>query len=248
MFGWYPIVWEELVYWRRKVWLYLATYILSPLIFFLSFGFGVGRRLKMIMPGGTGYLEFLVPGIIALAVFNNGVTSVTIRMFYSRLYFKSFESYQLAPVSNICVWLGYAAAGAMRGLLAGLIVLGAISLLVPQIRLYPLCFPVLLLISFCFGSFGVLIGLWLRCFDDHTLASEFILMPMTFFSGTLVPVERLPVFLKQVVWAFPLTPAVKLLRAVMAGNPAHWGLAALVVGWTFIFFLLARFKLNKLDN
>ncbi|MBC7334865.1 MAG: ABC transporter, partial [Clostridia bacterium] len=88
LFGWYPIVWEEMVYWRRRFWIYLAVYTLSPLIFLLTFGFGVGQRLKMLMPGGISYLEFLVPGMVALAVFNNGITSVTVRMFDNRLHFK----------------------------------------------------------------------------------------------------------------------------------------------------------------
>ncbi|MGB9802965.1 MAG: hypothetical protein ACPLUI_04020, partial [Desulfofundulus sp.] len=29
---WYPIIWEEMIYWRSKFWLYLATYMLSPML------------------------------------------------------------------------------------------------------------------------------------------------------------------------------------------------------------------------
>jgi ABC-type uncharacterized transport system permease subunit len=51
----------------------------------------------------------------------------------------------------------------------------------------------------------VFIGLCLRSFDDQALVSEFIFVPVTFLSGTLIPVERLPGFLQHVVWFFPLT-------------------------------------------
>lgn len=245
---WYPILWEEMIYWRSKFWLYLATYMLSPLLFLLSFGFGVGGRLQVIMPGGASYLEFLVPGIVALALFNNGVTSVTVRMFYARLFWQSFESYRLAPVSNFSLCLGYTLSGAMRGLLAGLIVFGVAFLLVPSLKPNWPFGGAMLLASFCFGALGVLIGLCLRSFDDQALVSEFILVPVTFLSATLIPVERLPGFLQYLVWLFPLTPAAELLRTALCRKYFHWGLATLLGGWGVVLFILAWVKLKRLDS
>ncbi len=245
---WYPIIWEEMIYWRSKFWLYLATYMLSPLLFLLSFGFGVGRRLQMIMPGGMSYLDFLVPGVVALSLFNNGVTSVTIRMFYTRLFWQSFESYRLAPVSDFSICLGYTLAGAMRALLAGLVVLLMVFLLVPSLKPNGNFFLAMLLASLCFGAFGVLIGLCLRSFDDQALVSEFIFVPVTFLSGTLIPVERLPGILQHVVWFFPLTPAAELLRATLTGGGFPWWLAAVLGGWSVVFFTLGWFRLKMLDG
>jgi ABC-type multidrug transport system permease subunit len=245
--AWYPIIWEELVYWRSKFWLYLVTYMLSPLIFLLSFGFGAGQRLRLVMPGGMSYLEFLVPGVIALALFNNGVTSVTVRMFYTRLHYYSFEAYRVAPVGTFSLWLGYTLAGMLRGLLAGLVVLGMVLLLVPSLHLSWGFFGSMVLASFCFGSLGVLIGLLLRSFDDQALASEFFLVPMTFLSGTLIPVERLPGLIQKLVWLFPLTPAAQLLRATLAGAGFPWESAVLVVAWTLFFFFAGWLRLCNSD-
>ncbi|MBC7348312.1 MAG: ABC transporter permease, partial [Clostridia bacterium] len=192
LFGWYPIVWEEMVYWRRRFWIYLAVYTLSPLIFLLTFGFGVGQRLKMLMPGGISYLEFLVPGMVALAVFNNGITSVTVRMFDNRLHFKSFEAYRLAPIGDLAVWLGYSVSGTFRGLLAGCIVLGLVLLVAPGYRLPVAGLLWLPVVAFFCGAFGVLLGLCLRSFDDQAVINEFVIVPMTFLCGTLIPLERLP--------------------------------------------------------
>lgn len=244
LLAWYPIVWEEMVYWRRRFWLYLATYMLSPLIFLLSFGFGVGQRLKMLVPGGMSYLEFLVPGVVALAVFNNGVTSVTVRMFYNRLHFKSFEAYRLAPISNFAVWLGYTISGMFRGLLAGCIVLGLVLLAVPGFRPAPAVLLGLAAVAFFCGAFGVLLGLCLRSFDDQTVISEFIIVPMTFLCGTLIPLERLPGVLQHLVWLLPLTPATEVLRASFAGALLPWKAVGLVAGWTVLFFALGIWRLN----
>lgn|GEM_PF-132229 len=244
--SWYPIIWEEMIYWRSKFWLYLATYMLSPLIFLLSFGFGAGQRLQMLMPGGMSYLDFLVPGVVALALFNSGVTSVMVRMFYKRLHFKSFDAYRLAPVGELSLCLGYALTGAIRGLLAGLIVLVLVFLLMPTLSLNCAFFLAMLLASLCFGALGVLIGLWLRSFDDQSLVNEFILVPMTFLSGTLIPVERLPVFLQHLVWLSPLTPATQLLRSTLTTAWADTGQAVLVGGWALALFLLGYWRLKKM--
>lgn len=246
--SWYPILWEELVYWRSKFWLYLATYMLSPLIFLLSFGFGAGRRLQMLMPGGISYLEFLVPGVLALALFNNGVTSVTVRMFYARLHFQSFEAYRVAPVSNFSLCLGYTLAGASRGLLAGLIVLALVFPLVPSVKLNGAFFGAMLLASLCFGALGVFLGLCLRSFDDQALVNEFILVPVTFLSGTLIPVQKLPGFLQHLVWLFPLTPGAELLRSALNGTGATWKLVVALAGWTLAFFLGGWLKLKVLES
>lgn len=69
----------------------------------------------------------------------------------------------------------------------------------------------------------MLIGLCPRSFDDQALVSEFILVPVTFLSGTLIPVERLPGFLQHVVWFFPLTPAAELLRTTLPGTDSTGG-------------------------
>ncbi|QSZ28173.1 ABC transporter permease [Aceticella autotrophica] len=246
--SWYPIIWEEFVYWKSKFWLYLTTYMLSPMIFLLSFGFGVGQRLKMMMPGGVSYLEFLIPGVVALALFNNGVTSVIIRMFYCRLFYYSFEAYQLAPLSTFSIWFGYVLVGMLRGLISGLIVLGMIFIFIPVLSFNWGFILSMFLVSFCFGAMGVLIGLYLRSFDDHALVSEFIIVPMTFLSGTLIPVERLPFVLQPIVWLFPLTPATQLLRFSFADKGFSLEMASIVLGWTLLFFFLGWFKLTKLND
>lgn len=244
--SWLPIVWEEFITWRKKFWMYIVIYMLSPLIFLVSFGMGVGQRMKMVMPGGVSYLEFLIPGVVALALFNNGMTSVMTRMYYSRIHDKSFESYRLAPTGNFSLWLGYTLSGMMRGLISGLIVLLVISFLAP-LRLNPAFFGAVLLTSFCFASFAVMLGLFIRNFDDQALVNELILVPVTYLSGTLIPVERLPELLRPVIWCFPLTPASQLLRSTLAGTGFSLKLVLLLVGWIVLFFMLGLNRLYKMD-
>jgi ABC-type multidrug transport system permease subunit len=245
IFGWYPVVWEELLIWRRRFWLYFTVYMLSPLIFLLSFGYGAGQRFRLLVPGGLSYLEFLVPGVVALTIFNNGIGSVTVRLFYHRLHFKSFEAYRLAPMAEAVLWLGYTLAGALRGLLSGSIVLALALLLVPDFRFSFTGLPWLMACAFAAGACGGFLGLCLRSFDDQTLVSEFIVVPMTFLCGTLVPLERLPGALQHLVWFLPLTPATQVVRASLTGNPVPWPAVALLAGWTLLFALLGVWRLRR---
>lgn len=243
--SWYPVVWEELIYLRNKFWLHLVVYTFSPLIFLFAFGFGVGQRLQLMMPGGISYLNFLVPGMVALALFNNGVNSVIVRM---RLFYYSFEAYQLAPMGSFSLWLGYTLSGALRSMLAAVIVLGVMFLTVPGLFLTWAFGLAVALAAFCFGSLGVCVGLWLRSFDDHAMTNEFILVPMTFLSGTLIPVERLPGLLQQCVWLFPLTPVTGLLRSTMTGRGWDSTLAVLTAGWLILFFFVGWLTIKRLGN
>lgn len=248
VFGWYPVVWEELLIWRRRFWLYFTVYMLSPLIFLLSFGYGAGQRFRLLMPGELSYLEFLVPGVVALSIFNNGITSVTVRLFYNRLHFKSFDAYRLAPMAAASLWLGYTLAGALRGLLSGSIVLALALLLVPGFRFSFAGLPWLVACAFAAGAFGVFLGLSLRSFDDQTLISEFIVVPMTFLCGTLIPLERLPGVLQHLVWLLPLTPATAVLRAGFTGNLVPWPAVGLLAGWAGLFLLLGLWQLKRSEE
>ncbi|MGO0122963.1 ABC transporter permease [Desulfothermobacter acidiphilus] len=248
MRDWFPIVWEEMLTWRHRFWFYLITYTLSPLIFLLSFGLGVGYRFRLMLPGNVSYLEFLVPGIVALAVFNNAVSSVIIRLFYSRLFFRTFEAYRLAPVSNFSLWWGFVLTGALRGLFAGLIVLLLALLLIPGVRLpWHLLYWLPLAAIVC-SSFGVFLGFCLRSFDDQALINEFLLIPMSFFSGTLAALDRLPPFLQKLIWLSPLTPVTQALRHVFACKPVPFSLMVLLAAWLVLFGLLSWWRLMRQED
>jgi len=108
-------------------------------------------------------------------------------------------------------------------------------------------FGAVLLTAFCFASFAVMLGLFIRRFDDQALINELILIPVTYLSGTLIPVERLPELLQPFVWCFPLTPAAQLLRSTLAGTGLSLKLMLLLVGWIALFFIVGLYKLNKMD-
>ena len=54
----------------------------------------------------------------------------------------------------------------------------------------------LFLSTFILGAVGFIAGLWAEKFDNMATITNFIVMPLSFLSGTFYSVERLPEFLK----------------------------------------------------
>ena len=52
--------------------------------------------------------------------------------------------------------------------------------------------------SFILSSIGIIIGLWAEKFDHMASATNFIIVPLSFLSGTFYSIDRLPIFLKNI--------------------------------------------------
>ena len=61
----------------------------------------------------------------------------------------------------------------------------------------------LFLTSFIMGSVGFIAGLWADKFDNMATVTNFIIVPLSFLSGTFYSVERLPDILKSLSFYNP---------------------------------------------
>ena len=55
-----------------------------------------------------------------------------------------------------------------------------------------------LLSSFILGNIGIIAGLWAEKFDHMATVTNFVIVPLSFLSGTFYSIERLPDFLQAV--------------------------------------------------
>ncbi|MGE4266781.1 MAG: ABC transporter permease [Deferribacterales bacterium] len=80
------------------------------------------------------------------------------------------------------------------------------------IMMYPLAVCSVVLFAVHLAA-GVIIGVVIDDIENHAVLTNFIIMPMAFFSGTFYPVDFLPHWLQKVVWLLPLSHANMLIRA-----------------------------------
>ncbi|WP_232294242.1 ABC-2 transporter permease [Syntrophaceticus schinkii] len=109
----YTVFWREMVLLRKKFKSFFAGSMVSPLLYLLSFGWGLGRNIQF---GSTSYLDFVVPGIVALSAMNASYNATGVSLNVSRLYHKTLEEFLAAPISVSSLVLGNIFSGCFRGL------------------------------------------------------------------------------------------------------------------------------------
>jgi ABC-2 type transport system permease protein len=225
--NWYPIFLREiLLFGRRLLRLgYVASALLMPLLYLLAFGLGLGKRVAI---NDISYLDYLLPGLVAMSSMINSYTWIANGLTMGRLYFRTFQIYVQAPVSAAAIVWGEVAAGMIRGLFSALILLVLGYALGSALTLNPVFLLALLLNCLLFSAFGVVVGMRARTHEDTANFSNFFIMPMAFFCGTFFPIEQMPRVLMGIVTVLPLTHTNRLLRAPDWTWPSLVSLAVLL--------------------
>ena len=124
----YSILWADLMASKRRGPRYLITTLVSPLLYLVAFGWGLGRGMSL---NGTSYLEFVIPGIIALTAMTTSFNGAGTRLNVDRLYFKSFDECLMAPIGLTSLLMGKALIGVVRGLMSSVAFLIVAMLIAP---------------------------------------------------------------------------------------------------------------------
>ena len=75
----------------------------------------------------------------------------------------------------------------------------------------------LLISSFLMGSLGFIAGMWAEKFDNMATVTNFIIVPLSFLSGTFYSIDRLPNLLKEISIYNPFFHMIDGLRFSMIG-------------------------------
>ncbi len=211
------IFWGDWLDLRARIVQVAATGLISPLIYILAFGLGLGSTLDRAMtpPAGDSYLEFILPGMVALSSMTIGFGGTTFSICGDRLYSKTFEELLLVPIHPLALHLGKMLAGILRGLMTSGSVLLVAILFTGKVWsfLNPLFLLVLVLNCAVFAGLGVLAGLSVQSLESVGLYNNFLIVPMSFLGGTFFDPGALPVALKAIVYCLPLTYTTVGLRA-----------------------------------
>jgi ABC-type multidrug transport system permease subunit len=164
---------------------------------------------------GDNYLQFILPGMIALSSMTISFTGTTFSICGERLYTKTFEETLLVPVHPLALHLGKMLAGIIRGLMtSGSVILVAV-LFTGKVWSFinPLFLLLLTLNCAVFAGLGVIVGLNVKSLESVGLYNNFLIIPMSFLGGTFFDPTTLPAALKAIVYLLPLTYTSIGLRA-----------------------------------
>ena len=105
----------------------------------------------------------------------------------------------MAPLNNIELALGYIIGSVFRGIVCGIVTTIGVIFFVP-LQIYSLPALIFYSLSGCImmGSLGTIIGIWADKWDQQQGITNFIVLPLTFLSGTFYSISRLPEFWQNI--------------------------------------------------
>jgi len=244
-------VWQRYFAVFRKNLLYgLVTTFVEPLLYLISFGFGLGSLVGTIQSGNieVSYRAFVLAGIVGQAVLFQSFFEASyggfIRMYYQRI----FHAIAYTPVTLSEVLWGELIWNASRATLSATVVLvlgiavGDFSI-VGSLLLLPFCF----LAALVFAALGLFVAAKSRTIDTISYPQYLLIFPMFLFCGVFFPISNLPQPIRTIAGVLPLAPVVSLVRTLNLGFPFEpLGLVFLLLFAILIIPLSRRAMFNRL--
>ncbi|MGM0521872.1 MAG: ABC transporter permease [Pseudomonadota bacterium] len=214
-------------------------------MYFIIFGNLIGSRIGVM--DGFSYMDFIVPGLIMMAVITNSYSNVA-SSFFSNKFQRSIEEMMVSPMPNWVILSGFVLGGMARGLGVGLIVT-VVSLFFTRLSMeHPLLTVlVVVLTSALFSVGGFINALLANKFDDISIVPTFILTPLTYLGGVFYSISMLPDFWQGVSMLNPILYMVNVFRYGFLGVsdiPVGWALIA-ILGFIVVLFTVALKMLER---
>jgi ABC transporter DrrB family efflux protein len=231
------------------VWLRVPAYLLftdiQPVIFVVLFRYVFGGAIPVKVPGNGGYVDFLMPGIIAqTAAFATFGTAISLAQELQKGVIDRLRS---MPMARSAVLTGRLTADAARMLLTILIVVGVGYIVGFR---FQNGFPAAVAMVALATVFGIAIACisaytGLAIGDEESVQAFGLiwLFPATFLSSAFVPIITMPGVLQGFANNQPVTYVVDAMRALALGHapvaPSLWKSAAWLAGIFIVFIPLS---------
>ncbi len=170
----------------QTIWAPVITTLLFLAVFALALGGAVQEK------GGVPFVEFLVPGLIIMAMAQNAFANTSSSIIISKVQGNIVDTL-MPPLSPIELVVGFAAGGIVRGMVVG----GVVAIcLIPLVTIHVSSpFWIVfhgLMASTMLSLLGIAGGVWSEKFDHIAAVTNFIVTPLSFLSGTFYTIDRLP--------------------------------------------------------
>ncbi len=174
----------------------LFSPLISSLLFLLVLSLAIGTERGEVL--GVSFITFLAPGLIAMQIiqqaFSHSSSSLMIKKIDGTIVDLLF-----APLSASEATISISLAAVTRSVLLAMISIITFTLIIDiQIQNYLTLISFTFLSSFILGNIGIIAGLWAEKFDNMATVTNFIIVPLSFLSGTFYSIDRLPGFLQTV--------------------------------------------------
>ena len=220
--------------------------VVTSVLYFLVFGSLLGSRIGEMQ--GVDFLEFVVPGLVMLAVVTNAYANTSFMFIQSKFFFRGIDEILVSPTPPWVMIAGFVSGGIIRGVLTGALVL-VISLFFTGLSMTIHSALIMLgfgfLTALVFSLAGLVNGIYAKSIDAINIVPTFVLTPLVYLGGIFFSVHILPTWAQPFMYANPLFYLVNGFRYGFLGItdiPLSLALSALIgmiaalvaLNWYFI--------------
>ena len=179
----------------------LFSPLITSLLFLSVLSLAIGNERGNVL--GVPFIVFLAPGLIAMQIIQQAFSHSSSSFMIGKIQ-GNIVDLIYAPLSAGEVTLAVTLASVTRSVLIAIISLLVFYLFIDlEIKNFMTLIAFTLLSAFSLGALGIIAGLWAEKFDHMATVTNFIIIPLSFLSGTFYSIERLPEVLQTISKANP---------------------------------------------
>lgn len=219
------VLWEKWREFLRDFYKITLAATVSPLMYLLVFGLGIQTTSH-----GEPYLNFLVPGIVAMSTMTGSFSAVAQNMSVQRLYEKALDQVMVSPTPLWQFILGQLIGGALRGMYAAGVILLITIPISRSLVFNGWSFLIMFLNGTVFATIALVLSFLAKSYSDAPRYTAYIIVPMSFLCNTFFSTDQMPMGFRQVIGALPLSQASDMIRRISAGGqPGILGFVVLLI-------------------
>lgn len=239
------VFWRDWIVLKRRIVKFIFARMVTPMLYLIAFGWGLGRNINV---QGGSYLDFLVPGILALNSMNISFSGVALPLHTSRVYHRTLEEYLVAPIKSASFVIGKLLSGVLRGVISSLIIIFMAYLFGANFMINAKFVIVLLLNCFIFSALGFIAAMMIDAHEDIGNFNTYILVPMSFLCGTFFSTEKLPQAIHYFLELLPLTHASNALRVLGSNGEITIFPMAVLITYSICLFAICLWSMENLKK
>ena len=170
--------------------------LVTSLLFLLVLSLAIGNERSEVL--GFPFINFLAPGLIAMQVIQQAFSHSSSSIMIGKIQ-GNIVDILYAPLTAGEITLALNLAACTRSIIIASVSIVVFTFIVElEFHNFFYIFIFTFLGAFILSSIGIIVGLWAEKFDQMASATNFIIVPLSFLSGTFYSIDRLPDVLKSI--------------------------------------------------
>mgnify|MGYP006090854643 CR=1 FL=1 len=216
----------------------------SALLFLAVFNLALGRSVKTI--NDIPFANFIAPGLIMMTILQNSFANSASSIGQAKSQGNIIDIL-MAPLGDMELTMGYVGGSIVRGLSCGLLTSVCIYSFIPiSIHSITALLFYAIMGGLMMGCLGTIVGIWADKWDQQQGITNFIILPLTFLSGTFYSISRLPDFWQKIAIFNPFFYNIDGFRYAFLGQSDSsiiiGAITLIFTNCTLIFFCYLVFK------